>query len=659
MENKRWEFVDNQNANFDGLNDAGIETFSANRIKSLVREVGQNAIDAKREDIDAPVRLVFDYFKIQREEFPGNEQFIEILNKCKNCSRDNSITKKFFENAIKVFSNEITVLRISDFNTTGLRGAKSGLRGTDWHNLVKERGSSNKDLKSGGSFGIGKAAPIGCSDIRTVIYSSLDCQDNIRSYIGVSQLISFERETDKWTVGRGYYTDKDNMNAILDEFSLNGYRREEPGTDIYILGFLNDEQFNDKIIEAVIENFLVSIWNEKLIVQFGDMVITKDTLGSYVDKLNLEEFSDIHNYYFLLTHTNTKIRTIDLDKEVFGKKYGFSDGECKLLLMEGDELNKRILMTRSAGMKLFEQDRIHSSISFTGILMITGEKMNKMFKEMEMPSHDSWEPGRCRENSKEYTACYRDLRTYLRNQVKQHFGRDEGTEVEAFGVDNLLYVMEQDSGNKIEEVLKCKTIEVSQIIKTPLDKSSIGPKEIIEKHKKTNSNKGPNVNSNGDNGDEDGDFGSGAESVNETEGGNGGSNPGSGSGTKGGQSVGEENHGIEPNLSEEKEKKYKPVAVKMRMFSVNSDSGKYLIKFIAPKKSKSGKLEFILSGEQSTDIPDLTNVEFKNKNIVVDKLEGNTLCFSSSKLLKEIELEVEFNFKQYCMWEVRYYESKK
>lgn len=659
MGEKRWLFVDNQNANFDGLNDAGIETFSANRIKSLVREVGQNAIDAKRSDVDGPVKVVFESFKISPNQFTGKKQFLEILKKCKESSLNNFTSNKFFEDAIKIFEDEIDVLRISDFNTTGLKGAKSGLRGTDWHSLVKERGSSNKNLTSGGSFGIGKAAPIGCSDLRTVIYSSLDCEEYKHSYVGVSQLISFEREPNIWTVGRGYYSDNDKMNAIMEEFSFNGYKREETGTDIYILGFLKEQDLKDKIIEAVIENFLVSIWTEKLVVEFDDVLINKDTLGTYVDKLNLQIFNDIHKYYYLLTHTNKNIKVIDLNSKIFGEQYGFSNGECKLLLLEGEDLNRKILMTRSAGMKIFEQDRIHSSISFTGILMITGEEMNKVFKEMEMPSHDSWQPGRCRENSRLYTKCYKELRQYLKKQVIDSFGDNLGTEVDAFGLEDLLYTMNQEDGSEVEEVLQCKTIDLSQTIKTPVETSSIGPKEIVKRPKQTNRNLNDSENDNDPNGEDIGEFGSAGENETNINDGDGGANSGSGDGLKGGKSANPVAGGNASDLRKESETSYKPVLIKMRMYSPENNSGKYTLKFMATKKSKKGRLEFILSGEQSTDTPNLINVKFKNSEIKVDRLENNILWFSGLKTLKEVELEVEFNFKQYCMWEVKYCESKK
>ena len=43
---KKWRFLSNQNSTIVGINDAGIETFTANMNKSLVREIIQNSLDA-------------------------------------------------------------------------------------------------------------------------------------------------------------------------------------------------------------------------------------------------------------------------------------------------------------------------------------------------------------------------------------------------------------------------------------------------------------------------------------------------------------------------------------------------------------------------------------------------------------------------------------
>ena len=39
---KDWRFISNQNSTIVGINDAGIETFTANMNRSLIREMIQN-----------------------------------------------------------------------------------------------------------------------------------------------------------------------------------------------------------------------------------------------------------------------------------------------------------------------------------------------------------------------------------------------------------------------------------------------------------------------------------------------------------------------------------------------------------------------------------------------------------------------------------------
>ena len=56
---KKWYFVPNLYSDEDGLNDAGIETFSADAEKSMIREVIQNAIDQHVGPETEPVKVVF------------------------------------------------------------------------------------------------------------------------------------------------------------------------------------------------------------------------------------------------------------------------------------------------------------------------------------------------------------------------------------------------------------------------------------------------------------------------------------------------------------------------------------------------------------------------------------------------------------------------
>ena len=57
-------------------------------------------------------------------------------------------------------------------------------------------------------------------------------------------------------------------------------------------------------------------------------------------------------------------------------------------------MNKKILVVRKSGMKIAEIKGLPKGISYTGILELQGEEINKFFKKMENPLHNSWDPQR-------------------------------------------------------------------------------------------------------------------------------------------------------------------------------------------------------------------------------------------------------------------------
>ena len=158
------------------------------------------------------------------------------------------------------------MLRISDFNTTGLKGS-------DWDNLVNSSGASEKAEGKGGSFGIGKNAPFACSEFRTIFYSTLDLDGNKKSK-GVSRLISFKLgqnadNSDNLSQGTGYYGIDNSFNIKhMDEMLRldKAFDRTCSGTDIFISAFrtTSEEEFKSNIIAEVLDGFLIAIWQQKL-----------------------------------------------------------------------------------------------------------------------------------------------------------------------------------------------------------------------------------------------------------------------------------------------------------------------------------------------------------------------------------------------------------
>src|SRR3954470_6063446 len=167
-------FLPNDAGEGEGLSDAGIETYRADPFPAVARETSQNSRDAHDRDQSPrrPVRIEIERINIPSTSLPGYEKYKEVAKRCLDLAtrQKRKKEKAFFEQAQLVLSrDEIPVLRIADYNTTGLKGPCE--EGTAFHSLVKSSGVSNKeDDTSGGSFGIGKSAVYSASDLQTVFY---------------------------------------------------------------------------------------------------------------------------------------------------------------------------------------------------------------------------------------------------------------------------------------------------------------------------------------------------------------------------------------------------------------------------------------------------------------------------------------------------------
>lgn len=644
---KKWRFVPNHNSTIVGINDAGIETFTANMNESLVREMIQNSLDAILPGKDC-VTVDFFFFKISSSSIPDIDAFKSVLSKCKDSNREEPDARQFFENAERTVSQPaINILRVSDHNTIGLEGSNTCAKGTSWSRLVKESGSSNKGQGSGGSFGIGKSAAFACSDFRTVFYSSKDYL-GYDSNFGVARLVSFEdSQFGGWTTGVGYYSEDDRFVAIpeLASFDQN-YVRQDSGTDVYILGMHEPDDFKKEFVRAVLLNFLVSLVNKKLIVNIQGDIIDDKTLPVYMSELNPkdgEEIKELLEYYRILASSDPRIRKIVLDSNAYGKKYGFTDGECRLYLMEGEGFNRKIMITRRAGMKILEQNGISGSIEFTGVLMIEGENMNESFKKMEVPSHDAWEPGRCRGEEKYYKNILSDLKRYLKDVVQKCFGKVNSTSMDAFGASDFL-PDERDEGQKD---------------KMQEDEMSIGIKSIEGKTVEPSKNRVKAVDLTNADLDPDREIGGSGKGTNPgPEPVPGFPHPGSGPGVASGLNLGSNPRQNKDDLR--KTISYEEVSVKKRLICKEADKGIYVFTMVVPFSASKSKLEFTISGEQNDFKLPIANAKvISSGNAQVEDINGNVIYLKDLDKGAALKLEIQVNFDEYCMMEVDYYASKK
>ncbi len=215
-----WRFLLNNDGAITGISEEGVETFKGTPYKSLAREVCQNSLDAIK-DYTKPGLVEFNSLQYPSNKLMGKEDLSNVFQRCSefwDAQKDKKATnfsKKVYDGINK---DTIHILGMSHFNTTGLDGLDKRLN-SNWSNLVKSSGVSDKGDSAGGRFGIGKSAPFACSDFRTVVYSTYDC-NGVQVSQGVARLVSFESQQGV-TQGTGYYGNKERNQPVFQQVRLD------------------------------------------------------------------------------------------------------------------------------------------------------------------------------------------------------------------------------------------------------------------------------------------------------------------------------------------------------------------------------------------------------------------------------------------------------
>lgn len=403
--NKIWHFPITDGGDDDGINDAGVEQFNGNKERSIARECIQNSLDA-RKDYTKPVRVEFSAFQIDKNAIPGHEDLYKIIQKAKEYSQGDETAEAFYDKATSCFNTQkINVLKISDYNTVGLSGGDSKKDNPGgWYALARSNGSSYKAIDSGGSFGIGKSAPFVASAIRTVFYSTR-LENGDVAFQGKTRLSSFEGAFGEIHHGTGQYGFKKESghgvdaireyNAIPDLF-----KRPEQGTDIFIIGYQQTEDWKKRIVESIVESFYVAINENALEVSIKtegeEIFINTQTLPEIINQFVTDE--DTILFYKTLVDEKHRLFVDDIDQL----------GQVKMYVRLG-EGKRHVQGMRKTLMKIHDFARLRTlNDEYTGIVIVTGDDGNKLLRGLEPPAHDEWDKNRGDDESKEALSKLRD-----------------------------------------------------------------------------------------------------------------------------------------------------------------------------------------------------------------------------------------------------------
>lgn len=468
----RWDFPLAGSGDDVGFNEAGIGMFKSQPYPSLAKEIIQNSLDARSDNIpeDQPVKVKFSLIEVTRDDIPNASQLIDTIDACCDYAKGDDLEKM---QQVKAYSDEylkqsgmIPVLKISDYNTTGLIGVDDVDNSEKcWHKLVKSNSSTNKSDGSSGSQGVGKFAVYNFTKLRTILYSTLT-ENDCRGIQGKTILTTFRDPVDKKKrVNRarfGKLVDEDVFPISADDEIPSVFHRSEIGTDIFVIGFEKDADWLEQIAMSVIEFFFYAVYKGTLEVDLEDGdkrihigVDNLDQMIAYYEKYYKDSgYEDDENFQY--TAPLYWKAVTDPSGEEEGHYHiiedftyrGKSMGQFELyLLMEPEVRDRRILEMRKAGMKIREDTRFRIQQSFLGVFIATGngafsqkpeDNISSFLRRCENPSHDAWSPANYSEEKAKAKLIIDSIHKKILEIIKDKIPKNEEAEIKAYGVNEFL-----------------------------------------------------------------------------------------------------------------------------------------------------------------------------------------------------------------------------
>ncbi len=469
-----WHHPIDDSDQWDGFNEPGIEHFTGSPIRHLAREVNQNACDAT-EDGAGSVVVKIRHREVLTDEIPNIYELKTNLNSCREASENESRKSFiFFENSLKELEKKkISVLEISDYNTTGMKGPSTN--GTSFYAFMKAKGQSRKETDmASGSYGIGKFAPYAVSKIRTIFISTVyqDDSGELKQLTQGKSILMSHDQHGKRKQGVGFWGVKEKCQPIygVSQDLPKWIQRENSalnikskGCKLTVLCFDAVKNWEEHLATSVAENFFGAILNGNLQVEIEDKyTLDQSTINEFFEnkstrtlieqeKLKGEpEQFDNSKYYLAALQGGTEVITEESEQPELGL--------CQVKILIGEGLPKKVCALRNG---MFITDSLNGLKSFSdfkefvAVFQCKSNKGNELLRSMEPPRHDDFEPDRLptNEEQKRGQKALRGLSTWIREMLKRH-AKDPVSEVTE--IDELKDFFgdegDADSGKGTEEI---------------------------------------------------------------------------------------------------------------------------------------------------------------------------------------------------------------
>jgi hypothetical protein len=433
----------------NGASNAAILTFNKDVIDSLIKELTQNSIDAKI-DKNQVLRLRVRVLDIEKSEIPNFEQFEKILESIVDYWKDkDKSSHNVFLNSLKYVQNNshIKTFVFEDYGTKGLTG---DFEKGSFKSLVFDEGtSSDKGKGSLGGHGIGKNAVFGFSILRSLVYSSIN-QNQEYKFMGISKLGEYQDENNKKRSHRVYYgnwkniiPDKaDDLTHVDDENSIPDiFKREGAGLSCFALGIkINEEvDWEKSVKEAFLKNYWFLLHNNLLEVTIGNEILNSSNYYSLANQL----FSDAKKENNIMPYINTYLNP-DVKEVINIETIGNVEFYFKEEVDPEDNFPNNVVYLRDGMMIKYENPEVASlPKKIAGVIFCNNDLGNEILGRMEPPAHNDFEPSLLPEKMPEYSKrdgerILKELRHAKKNIIKDIKSKYNIATTNLETVDNLI-----------------------------------------------------------------------------------------------------------------------------------------------------------------------------------------------------------------------------
>lgn len=398
---------------------------------SVVREPGQNSGDHPSEEHEGPIRMEYELVRMATSDIPD----IEGLRLHMRWVTEQTVGQQGHERMLRALevaeSQEISVLRISDYGTTGLTGGESvNENRSPLSALTRGAGTSSDDGTRGGSFGIGSAVGPMASELSTVLYVSLPEDDDRTVFAGYSRLAGHKDDVGEWRQADGFFTriDADDFEYLRPAPTFGSFApRTEPGTDIFILGYRMAEQDPDlrHLLDAAVDNFMAA-------VMFGKLEIK-----GIIDGETRWELTGVT----LDTHVGDRWKAAAFLQALRDPTPDVAEiegvGEVRLYVNVDTSLEHKLhTITMRGPLMRIDTFKHHSiRVPYAAVLICPDPEGNAALRRLEPPRHDRWDPGRDPENGQRIVGA---LKTFVRHSLAERVRSTLGDTVEVRGLARFL-----------------------------------------------------------------------------------------------------------------------------------------------------------------------------------------------------------------------------